>query len=338
MMQFVPIMVASFAAAFGMTPLSRWLARRFGVLDQPSSRKVHTTATPLLGGLAIYAAMALGLFLFSPRAYLVETAAIGAGASWLALVGLYDDRRGMAPWQKFLAQFVAAGVLVWAGVSISLTHIPLLDAALTVLWVVGITNAVNFLDNMDGLAAGLTGIAAGFFFILAVGEGQGLVASLAAALCGAAIGFLIFNFSPATIFMGDMGSLVLGFMLAALAIKLRFGAPLSISTWSVPLLVLGLPLFDILLVTFTRLREGRSPTDGGKDHTSHRLVQMGLSPRNAVLVLYGVGVACGLLAVLVNRTPPEDALILVVGAGVVALAAFIWLERFRIRQQKAGNS
>ncbi len=336
-MQFVPIMIASFVVALALTPLSRQLARRFNVLDQPSSRKIHTSATPYLGGLAIYGGMALALVVFSPRDYLVETLAIGAGASWLALIGLIDDRNGLPPRLKFLAQFLAGGALVLAGVSINLTHIPVLDAALTIVFVATITNALNFLDNMDGLAAGLTGIAAGFFFILAVGEGQGLVSSLAAAICGASIGFLIFNFNPASIFMGDMGSLVLGFMLAVLAIKLRFNASFSISTWSVPLLVLGLPLFDISLVIFTRLREGRSPTEAGKDHTSHRLVQMGLSPRNAVLVLYGICVALGIVAVIVNRNPPETAttlLILMMGAVVIAFAG---LEVFRYRQQRGNH-
>ncbi len=334
MMQFVPIMIASFAAALGLTPVARGLARRFDVVDHPSSRKIHTSATPYLGGLAIYGGMALALILFSPRDYLVETLAIGAGASWLALVGLLDDRYSLPPWQKFLAQFVAGIVLVLAGVRIRLTGLPLADAGLTILFVATITNAVNFLDNMDGLAAGLTGIAAGFFFILAVGEGQGLVASLAAAICGSAIGFLIFNFSPASIFMGDMGSLVLGFMLAVLAIKLRFNMPLSISTWSVPLLVLGLPVFDISLVVFTRLREGRSPAEAGKDHTSHRLVQMGLSPRNAVLVLYAVCVGLGFMAVIVNRTPPPTATVLIGLTLLLALVAFVGLEVFRHRQRQ----
>lgn len=339
MMQFVPIMIAGFLGAFLLTPAARRAARRLGVMDQPSGRKVHTTATPLMGGMAIYGGMALAMLLLNPRWFEVELLAIGAGASWLALIGLLDDRSGMNPRLKLAAQIVAALVLVLAGVGISLTRVAVLDALLTVIWVVAITNAVNFLDNMDGLAAGLTGIAAAFFFMLAAGEGQGLVASLAAAITGAALGFLIFNFNPASIFMGDMGSQVLGFLLAALAIKLRFSTPLSISTWAVPILVLGLPIFDITLVTFTRLREGRSPAQAGKDHTSHRLAQMGLSTRWAVLTLYAVCIAFGSAAIIINRTPPQTALILVAVVAVLTLAAFIALERFRIQQQKqAGDS
>ena len=333
-MEFVPTMIASFVLALVLTPVARRLAHRFGVIDQPSSRKVHTAATPLMGGLAIYGGLVLALLLFTPSVYLVEMLVIGAGASWLALIGLIDDRIGLGFRVKLLAQTLAAIALVLAGIGINLVHVPLIDAALTVIWVVALTNALNFLDNMDGLAAGLAGIAAGFFFILAVGEGQGLVASLAAAICGAAIGFLVFNFNPASIFMGDMGSQVLGFVLAVLAIKLRFNTPLSIATWSVPVLVLGLPIFDISLVVFTRLREGRSPAEAGKDHTSHRLAQMGLGNRNAVLVLYAICIALGSVAVWVSRSTPHTALIIVAVMLVIALAAFIGLERFRIVQQR----
>lgn len=336
-MQFVPIMVAGFVGALLLTPLARRLAWRFNVIDQPSGRKVHTTATPLLGGLAIYAGMILALLFFSPRAYQVETLAIGAGASWMALIGLIDDRQGMGFRTKLLAQVVAALVVILAGIRITLFRVPVIDSALTLIWIVALTNALNFLDNMDGLAAGLTGIAAAFFFILSAGEGQGLVSSLAAAITGAALGFLIFNFNPASIFMGDMGSQVLGFVLAILAIKLRFSTPPSIATWSVPVLVLGLPIFDITLVVFTRLREGRSPAQAGKDHTSHRLVQMGLTTRRAVLILYGVCLLLGIDAILVSRSTPETALILVGVTLILALAAFIGLETFRIRQRRAGK-
>ena len=336
-MEFVPIMLAGFLGALLMTPLARRAAWRFGVVDQPSGRKVHTTATPLMGGLAIYGGMIVALILFSPRDYLVETLAIGAGASWMALVGLIDDHHGMNFRVKLLAQVLAALGVALAGIRIQLFYVPALDLLLTVFWIVALTNAVNFLDNMDGLAAGLTGIAAVFFFILAASEGQGLVSSLAAAIAGAALGFLIFNFNPASIFMGDMGSQVLGFVLAVLAIKLRFATAPGITTWAVPLLVLGLPIFDISLVVFTRLREGRSPAQAGKDHTSHRLNQMGLSTRRAVLALYGVCILFGLDAILVNRLAPDTALIVVLITLGLELMAFIGLEYFRIQQQKAGK-
>lgn len=336
-MEFVPIILVGFLSALLLTPISRRVARQLGVMDQPSGRKVHTTATPLMGGLAIYGSMGIALLLFSPWDYQRELLAIGAGATVMALVGLVDDRYGMGFRLKLIMQIVAALAVMLTGVTITLTGYPLLDGALTIVWIVALTNAVNFLDNMDGLAAGLTGVAAGFFFLLAIREGQGLVATLAAAICGSSIGFLIFNFNPATIFMGDMGSQVLGFMLAVLAIKLRFDQAFSVSTWAVPLLVLGLPIFDISLVIFTRLREGRSPAEAGKDHTSHRLMQMGFGARNAVLILYGMCIFLGGSALVVNRVEPQFALLIVAAVLIIAVIVFIGLEYFRIQQQRAGK-
>jgi len=164
-------------------------------------------------------------------------------------------------------------------------------------------NAVNFLDNMDGLAAGLTTIAAFFFMIIAYLQGQTLVSSLAAAIFGSALGFLVYNFNPASTFMGDMGALVLGMILAVLGVKLTFAEqPLSV-TWMIPILVLALPLFDITLVTITRLSEGRSPGQAGKDHTSHRIRILGLSTRGTVFTLYGFCVLCGSIALTISLVP-----------------------------------
>lgn len=209
-----------------------------------------------------------------------------------------------------------------------------LDLALTLFWYVGIINAVNFLDNMDGLAAGMGAIAAFFLFLLAALQGQTLVSSLSAALCGALIGFLIYNFNPASLFMGDMGSLPIGFLLAVLGLKLRFATQVPAASWMIPILVLGLPIFDTTLVVFTRLREGRSPAQGGKDHTSHRLVAMGLHPRLAVLTLYAACVLLGIAAVLISYAPLEAALVIGGGVAVVGLGTFIILEVVRIKQQR----
>src|SRR5438552_3589099 len=283
MADFLPLIIVGFAASLGLTPLTRQIARRIGLMDAPSGRKVHRTPIPLMGGLAIYGAFLLALLLFRnwPQ-YVVELGAILVGATWLAVIGFIDDRFELSPWAKFPAQALAALLVIALGIRVDLFNAPVLDGLLTFLWIVGIINAINFLDNMDGLAAGVSAIVSLFIFILAITQGQYLVAPLAAALCGSTIGFLIYNFNPATTFMGDMGSMVLGFVLAVLGIKLKFNIPLAVS-WSIPLLVMGLPLFDTTLVVFTRLREGRSPLQGGKDHTSHRLAGMGLSHRMAVI-------------------------------------------------------
>lgn len=333
---YFPVMVAGFAAALGLTPLTRRLAFRLGVLDQPSSRKVHKAPTPLMGGLAIYGALVLALIFFSPPLYLVEFGAVLAGTTWLVLVGFVDDRNGMHPWVKLGAQMLAGVVLVAAGIHVRLFPTDWLNIGITLLWIVGLTNAINFQDNMDGLAAGITAIASSFFFAMAVHEELTLVSSLAAALCGASVGFLIYNFNPALTFMGDMGSMVLGFILAVLAIKLDFNVPTSrqVVTWMVPVVVLGLPIFDTTLVVFTRLREGRSPMQGGKDHTSHRLVSLGLSQRRAVLLLYAVCVVLGFIAILLSRADIAEGLAIGAALAAFALLSFVFLERTHIRARR----
>jgi UDP-GlcNAc:undecaprenyl-phosphate GlcNAc-1-phosphate transferase len=336
MSQFLPVMIAGFAAAVGFTPITRRLAFRFGVLDQPDIRKVHQTPTPLMGGLAIYGALFLAVALFSPPFYMVEFGAILAGSTWLVLVGFVDDRHGMKPWIKMGGQFIAGLVLVTAGIQIRVFGDDILDVALTLFWIVGVTNAMNFQDNMDGLAAGITAIASIFFFVMSVQQELSLVSSLAAALAGASIGFLIYNFNPASTFMGDMGSMVLGFLLSVLAIKLDFHLPPDhqIITSMVPIIVLGLPIFDTTLVVFTRLREKRSPVQGGKDHTSHRLVSLGLSHRYAVLFLYGVTIILGLTAVQLSEAEVTEGVNTIFRLFVVAIGAFVFLEYVYIQNTR----
>ncbi len=230
-----------------------------------------------------------------------------------------------------LAEIIATFALIAAGIHIQLFKTPLLDYPLTLLWVVALTNAVNFLDNMDGLAAGLSAIAAGFFTLIAFTEGLSLVSSLAAALMGSAVGFLIYNFNPASTFMGDMGALVLGFVLATLGIKLQFGALPPSVTWTVPLLVLALPIFDICLVVFTRIMEGRSPGQAGKDHTSHRLMSLGLSQRWTLFVLYGACLFFGTLGFLVSIETPDRALL--IGLSGLALLGILFVLMMWVRRK-----
>ncbi len=330
-LQFVPMLVVGFAASLGLTPLSRQIAMHLGVVDKPNQRKIHKDNKPLMGGLAIYVAFALALLLFSPPQHLVEFGAVLSGAAFLALVGLLDDRYNLGIRIRLLAMSIAALVLVAAGIQIKLFSVPLLDFPLTLLWVLTIINAINFLDNMDGLSAGLSAIAAGSFLLIALGEGLTLVSGLAAALAGSAVGFLVYNFNPSSTFMGDMGALVLGFVLAVLGIKLEFGTqPLGV-TWMIPLLVLALPLFDITLVVFTRLREGRSPGEAGKDHTSHRLMSLGLSQRQTLLVLYSACAYFGLVGLLVSTLPPLAALL--VGGAHFALLGGLFLLMMWIRKR-----
>ncbi len=334
MTDFIPLIVVGFAASLGLTPLSRQIARRYGVVDAPSARKVHRVPIPLMGGLAIYGAFIIAVLMFRgwPKD-IKELSAILVSTTWLALIGLLDDRMDLRPWLKFPAQAVAALIVLSVGIQVDLPVSPLLNELITLVWIVGIINAINFLDNMDGLAAGLSAICALFILILAILNGQTLVAPLAAALCGSAVGFLVYNFNPATTFMGDMGSMVLGFILAVLGIKLNFPHHELVGTWYIPIIVLGLPVFDTTLVVFTRLREGRSPLVGGKDHTSHRLVAMGLSHRMAVITLYGVCLLLGVAGIAASEAPVAISNLIAVVIGVLGLGLFIILEIARFRHQ-----
>jgi len=208
---FILIGASALLLAIGMTPLMRRLALQTGMVDKPAERKIHVSPVPLLGGAAIYMAFVLVLLIFGDRDYINQTLGIFAGATLMIFVGVLDDRKGLGSYVKLLGQLLAAGLLVYSGVQIQLFG-SWLDIALTILWVVGITNALNLLDNMDGLSGGVAMIGAIYFTLLAAMSDQYLVGALAAALAGACAGFLVYNWNPAHIFMGDAGSLFLGFM------------------------------------------------------------------------------------------------------------------------------
>jgi UDP-GlcNAc:undecaprenyl-phosphate GlcNAc-1-phosphate transferase len=299
---FLPVIAAAGLIAFVAAPFTLLIARRAGFVDQPSVRKPHLRPMPLLGGVAIYAGLLAGLIMFGNDEPVRELVAIAAGATLLGGLGLWDDRYGMNPRIKMAGQAVAGTLLVLGGVQVKLFNNNYLDMPLTVLWVVGICNAINFLDNMDGLAAGLAAVASGFFLLLAIVNAQTLVAGLAAAVLGACLGFLFYNFSPAILFMGDAGSLVLGFALAVLGIKLQFTGRPPLSTWMIPIVVLGVPIFDTTLVVISRLRRKLAVAQGGTDHVSHRLVRLGMSPRRAVVALWTIGAALGVTAIWMSRS------------------------------------
>jgi UDP-GlcNAc:undecaprenyl-phosphate/decaprenyl-phosphate GlcNAc-1-phosphate transferase len=329
MLQVLLIFSGALAFATGATPVARRLAHRTGMTDTPSARKVHTQPMPLLGGAAIYLAVMLALVVFGTRREVAELAGILIGATLVSFLGLWDDRHPLPASVKLVGQTLAAGVVVAAGVQIQLFAAPWLNVVVSVVWMLTITNAINFMDNMDGVAGGVTAVAAGTFILLATLNGQQLVAPLAAALLGACIGFLVYNFNPATIFMGDGGSMFLGLVLAALAIKLRFPGRADEVTWIVPVLVLAVPLFDLALVLVSRTRRRVNPfTTGGKDHLSHRLVRAGATPREAALSIYLLGCAAGGVAIFASAAAPLEALLV---AGAVSLLGLwgLWHLEFR---------
>ncbi len=324
-----PYFLIAFSAlllAIGSTPLMRRLALRYAVVDAPSGRKIHATPVPLLGGAAIYVSFVLVLIFFGDRFYINQFVGIFSGATFMSLMGVVDDRWGLGSYVKLVGQLFAAGILVFSGVQIHIFG-GWLDIVLTMLWVVGITNAMNLLDNMDGLSGGIAMIAAVFFTLLAAMSRQYLVGALAAALAGACAGFLIYNWNPAHIFMGDTGSLFLGFLLSAVAIKMRFPSNSVTVTWMIPLLVLAVPLFDTTLVFVSRLRRGKNPlTTPGKDHLSHRLARLTGSRREAVLLCYLLAGAIGLLAIFLTQAALPEAIFVALMVVSAAIYGIWWLE------------
>ncbi len=328
----VLIFFAALLVAIGTTPIVRRAAFKLGILDQPNARKVHASPVPLLGGVAIYLAFVAALLLFSDSFYVTQVIGILLGATWISILGIWDDWHALRPLIKLAGQFLAVVVVILTGVQVEFLRNPFLNVAITALWFLGITNAVNFLDNMDGLSGGITAIASAWFLLLAVQNGQYLVAPFAAALLGASLGFLVYNFNPASIFMGDAGSLFLGFMLAAVGTKLRFPGQPDAVTWMIPVLVLGVPVMDLTLVTISRLRRRVNPwTTAGKDHLSHRLVKMGLTHRRAVLVIYGLCGISGALAFAIQFLPPLAAYILFGAALLTGMLIIFRLERNNLK-------
>lgn len=293
--------LAALGVALLATPAARRIAVRAGVLDRPGRHKGHREPVPYLGGVAIAAAFFAGTVvaaLAAPAAANRRFGVLLTLAVLIGAVGLVDDLRGLSAGVRLAVQGSAA-VLLWTqGVDVTATGVAVLDLVLTVVWIVGVTNAFNLLDNMDGLSAGVAGVAALWCFLLAAFAGQYLVAAAALALTGSALGFLRSNWHPARIYMGDAGSLFLGFVLAVLALELDVptSAPAS---FAVPVLVLGVAILDTSLVTITRLLGGRSPFHGGRDHVSHRLIRLGLDVPRAVALLCAGGAALGGLGVLV---------------------------------------
>jgi UDP-GlcNAc:undecaprenyl-phosphate GlcNAc-1-phosphate transferase len=322
-LQYALAFMIPFVATLWLTPLAARLAHRLGILDRPAKNKHHNEVTPYLGGLAVAAGLVLvGGFAASASRQLL---AILLGAFAIMVVGFEDDRRNIGPVPKLIVEIGAATALWLVGVRVTFFEVPAIDFVVTVVWIVAITNSVNLLDNMDGLASGASAIAALAFFAIAAGRGDYLVGSLAIAIAGASLGFLRHNFPPARIFLGDAGSLLLGFLLAAVALKLDlFGVP-SIVRGSVPILILGVPIFDTILVIIARLVERRPVYVGGTDHSSHRLNDIGLSGLGVALATYAVQVGCCLVALLILHVSEAVAITLVVSTGAVAAIAMLRL-------------
>ncbi len=332
---FFPMILLTAAAALALSPLLTRLATTAGLLDIPGSapHKQHSAATPLAGGLVLALAIILAYLSLRPP---VDRQVLGIllGGAVVVAVGTLDDRFRLRPHHKLLGQLAAAGLLIYFGVQVRITRLPSADLALTLLWVVGLTNAYNFVDSKDGLALGLAGIAAAFFMLVTIDSVQPLLAMLSAAILGASVGVFFFNASPAIMFLGDSGAQLLGFLLAGLGIAYtpaQAGLPQGV-TWFTPILVLGVPIFDMVLVVVSRLRLRQPLHRAGLDHTYHRLVALGLDPTRSVLAMQIAAIMLGLAAFKALDTTVLVANgifagILLVGIGVLAVLLRLPRER-----------
>ncbi|MFZ1031821.1 MAG: MraY family glycosyltransferase [Candidatus Acidiferrales bacterium] len=329
-------------ASLSLTIPVRHLALRYGMVDKPGPRKVHVNPIPLLGGTAIYLGFVLAILLTRHGVSEQQIVGILAGATMLAIVGFLDDGGLLHHQVKlFIGMPIAAIFLIASGIRAQLfsQFVPgiaglALDWCLTVVWVVGITAAFSILDHMDGLCAGIAAVAAGFFTISAAMSGQTLVRTLGAATLGAALGFLRWNFNPAKIFMGDGGAMFLGFLMATLGLKIRPDGTQFPHTWLVPVLILGVPIFDTTLVSISRARRGLLPfTSPGKDHTAHRLSNLGLGHRGAVLAMYVLAAILGGIALLIPDLSPTTVYAVAGILVVAALCAIFLLEGLPYERQ-----
>ena len=325
------VLTLSFSIAFLITPVIALLARRSGIVDRPDHRKMHKEDTPLLGGISIYVAFVIGTL--ATLWYSPELKGVVYGATVIFLLGLLDDVFKLSSVVRLFAQITAATILIAHGMVVDFIPDPtgygILEKAVTIIWIVGITNAVNFLDGLDGLCVGFGVIAAFFFGLTALLTGQYFLVFLAFSLAGGCLGFLPWNFrkgKPAAIFMGDAGSLFIGFTLASFAIMGDW-AENKVAALIVPVLILFLPIFDVSMTSWFRIREGSVTTVRewldyvGKDHFHHRLYSMGIGKRNAVWTMYTVSILLGFSAIIIRTGGALESYLALLQA-VIVLAVF----------------
>jgi UDP-GlcNAc:undecaprenyl-phosphate GlcNAc-1-phosphate transferase len=331
--QFLILGIATFALVGGLTPVMRKIALKIGAVDRPNlERKTQKEPVPYLGGVAISIGITTASFAallysdFSTETF-NKALSVLLPAILISAMGLYDDLRGLEPWPRLVAQTIA-------GIAVAIYLIQndtlgqafsnqFLNYAVTIIWVVGICNSINFFDNLDGGASGTVAVISIFLFAIAFNQGQLLVSALAVVTAGATLGFLIWNKSPAKIYMGDAGALFLGVIIAVLTIRLKPEVGPQWRSLSIPLLLMAVPILDTTTVVISRLSRGISPFTGGRDHLSHRLVRKGLSRRVTAYVLWGIAAAFGAVAFLACCVTSSLAVPAIYLAGVIWLALLI---------------
>ncbi len=331
--QYLVLFVITYSLVGLLTPIMRRVAISKQILDTPtSSHKSHTQAVPYLGGVAIligivlvsYAAL---IFTGITRNNLWLATSVLAPAVAMGLVGLWDDIKNLPPLPRFIGQSIAglavAMLLVISNNVANPTGSTFVDVLITVIWVVGICNSINFFDNLDGGAAGTVAVSAIFLTYLALRNAQSFISALALVVAGGTLGFLIWNRAPARIYMGDAGALFLGVLLATLTIRLNPDTQTLFASFATPVLLLAIPILDTCVAVFSRLRRGVSPFQGGKDHLSHRLIRLGYSRKIAAISLWMLSGFFGLLAVIISLVGKQYEFYLVTISFLIWILLFI---------------
>jgi UDP-GlcNAc:undecaprenyl-phosphate GlcNAc-1-phosphate transferase len=348
MWTFALAFLISFAVATIGTPVARRLAIRWGVVDKPDERRIHAGSIPRLGGIAIavgFFAPLTGLLVVYGdvgamfKAEIEKVVGIYAGGLAILGLGVYDDIRGIGAVGKFSVQFAVAGLLYWLGFRMTALSTPFggtvelgwLSAPVTFIWVAGVINAINLIDGLDGLAAGVALIAVSTIFGLSLMGEQPLMALFTSALGGALVGFLVFNFNPATIFMGDSGSMFIGFVLAAASLQTSTKSSTAVAIFA-PLIALGLPLLDTAAAMIRRLRRREPMFLADRDHVHHRLLALGLTQRKAVLILYAFSVLLAGAAFAITAADGVQSAILLAALGLGVWVAALKLGMFSKRK------
>ena len=359
---YVVSFVGALALSLILVPVVRAFAIRRTILDTPGAHKSHQSPVPYLGGLAMVvafsAAVIIGALLqqdtsFGDGTVLIKTeglfnAGFGPFGELLAVLGLAlvlsamgldDDLRGLNPSLRLGIEFVVASTLIVLGIQFQSPLGDSVNAIITLVWVIGVTNAMNLLDNIDGLAAGVTAVAASAIFVIALLYGQPLTALLAIGLAGCTLGFLRSNFNPATIYMGDAGSLYLGFLLAYLSIKLRVDQ----TEWTqlfVPVVIMGVAILDTTLVVVSRIHRGVNPFEGGKDHISHRFLRLSVSVRRGVTVILLGAVVLGILGIALAEMEARYGWLILTAIAVHGSAVVILLttKRAQVAGEVSGDT
>ena len=336
MKTFAALFIASFVLSYILTPLMVMLSRARGWVDHPSEeRKIHEKPTPTLGGIPIFFSILIPLCvlfywpndpgnLFREKAPVLLGLLIGI--LLMLCLGIYDDRKGAGHRIKFSVQILAAVVVYFFDFKISIISLPFglhlnlghFALPFTILWVVGITNAINLIDGIDGLAAGVSLFATAALFVVSVIFERSFTSAIAVAMCGALLGFLRYNFYPAQIFLGDSGSLVIGFLISAIGIRGSYKGATMVAL-AIPILALGVPIMDTLLAIWRRLWARKPVFSGDRDHIHHRLIEQGLSQSKAALLLYGLTVFFGVMAFLITLGNSQEIALTLLAFGIVTV-------------------